>query len=177
MTVNGRPRWTCRTHVAKVAGGGRLRIAPLANLPVIRDLAADMTPFFDKWQGAHGRFAPSLSRADPPAALDPASRARRAADAGIECINCAVCFAACDVVRWNPDYLGPAALNRAWTLMNDSRDAGHAARLGAVAGAAGCHNCHSHRSCAEHCPQNLDPTAAIAGLKRMTLAALLKGEL
>ena len=33
MTVNGRPRWTCRTHVSKVARGGRLTIAPLENLP------------------------------------------------------------------------------------------------------------------------------------------------
>jgi fumarate reductase iron-sulfur subunit len=177
MTVNGRPRWTCRTHVDNVAKNGRLRIGPLANLPVIRDLVADLTPFFDKWQRAKGRFVPTCGRAEAPAAIDPQSRARRAADAGIECINCAVCHAACDVVRWNPDYLGPAALNRAWTLINDARDAGRAERLAAVSGAAGCHNCHSHQACAEHCPQNLNPTAAIAGLKRASLVALLKGEL
>src|ERR687892_2734740 len=59
MTVNGRPRWTCRTHVAKVARNGRLTIGPLENLPVIKDLAADMQPFFEKWQQAKGRFAPS----------------------------------------------------------------------------------------------------------------------
>ncbi len=47
-----------------------------------------------------------------------------AVDAGIECIGCGVCYTACDVVSWNPDYLGPAALNRAWTLVNDVRDAG-----------------------------------------------------
>src|SRR4051812_2207266 len=35
MTVNGKPRWTCRTHVADVAKEGRLDIAPLANLPVV----------------------------------------------------------------------------------------------------------------------------------------------
>jgi fumarate reductase iron-sulfur subunit len=42
MTVNGAPRWTCRTHVDKVARDGALTIAPLRNLPVIRDLVADM---------------------------------------------------------------------------------------------------------------------------------------
>ena len=177
MTVNGRPRWTCRTHVAQVALGGRLKIAPLGNLPVIRDLVTDMTPFFQQWQRAEGRFQPSLTRHDPPVPVRPESRARQAADAGIECINCGVCTAACDVVRWNPDYLGPAALNRAWTLVNDTRDGARAQRLEAVAGDAGCHNCHSHQSCAEHCPKGLNPTAAIAGLKRMTLAALLKGAL
>jgi fumarate reductase iron-sulfur subunit len=177
MTVNGRPRWTCRTHVDRVVSGGRLKNAPLANLPVIRDLVADMTPFFEKWQQAKGRFAPTLTRADPSAAIDPQGPARRAADAGIECINCAVCHAACDVVRWNPDYLGPAPLNRAWTLINDTRDGAQAERLAAVSAAAGCHNCHSHQGCAEHCPMGLNPTAAIAGLKRATLVALLKGRL
>ncbi|MCG8360541.1 MAG: 2Fe-2S iron-sulfur cluster-binding protein, partial [Kiloniellales bacterium] len=45
MTVNGVPRWTCRTHVKKVLRDGRLEIAPLRNLPVIKDLACDMTAF------------------------------------------------------------------------------------------------------------------------------------
>src|SRR5207247_10439927 len=57
MTVNGRPRWTCRTHVAKVAQRGRLTIAPLENLPVIKDLTVDMAPFFEKWQAGKGQFA------------------------------------------------------------------------------------------------------------------------
>ena len=177
MTVNGRPRWTCRTHVAKVAKDRRLRIAPLRNLPVIRDLAVDMTPFFEKWQAAGGRFRPTRTRADDLAAIPPDGPKRRAADAGIECINCAVCLAACDVAAWTPGDLGPAALNRAWTLQNDERDGAWAERLSAVSGSAGCHNCHSHQSCAEHCPAGLNPTAAIAGLKRMSLAALLKAGL
>ncbi|MBV8650558.1 MAG: 4Fe-4S dicluster domain-containing protein, partial [Alphaproteobacteria bacterium] len=102
---------------------------------------------------------------------------RQAADEGIECINCGVCYSACDVVAWDPDYLGPAALNRAWTLVNDVRDAGNRERLLAVAGDAGCHACHSHRSCALRCPKEIDPTNSIAGLKRATARAALKGTL
>jgi fumarate reductase iron-sulfur subunit len=177
MTVNGQPRWTCRTHVAKVARGSRLHIGPLANLPIIKDLVTDMGPFFEKWQRAKGVFAPSQTRAQPIARIRPGSRARIAADAAIECINCGVCYASCDTVRWNPAYLGPAALNRAWTLVNDERDAGNAARLAAVAASDGCHCCHTHQSCQEHCPLALNPTASIAGLKRRTAAAYLKGEL
>jgi fumarate reductase iron-sulfur subunit len=177
MTVNGRPRWTCRTHVSKVAASGRLEIGPLENLPVIKDLAADMRPFFEKWQQAKGVFAPSKTRADAIEEIRPDGAARIAADAAIECINCGVCYAACDTVRWNSDYLGPAALNRAWSLVNDQRDAGNPARLQAVAASGGCHACHSHQSCQEHCPQALNPTAAIAGLKRRTAAAYLKGEI
>jgi fumarate reductase iron-sulfur subunit len=177
MTVNGVPRWTCRTHVAKVARDGELEIAPLRNLPVIKDLVTDMSGFFDKWARAGGRLVPTTTRNDDVARVPPQSPARQAADAGIECIGCGVCYAACDVVAWNPDYLGPAALNRAWTLVNDVRDGARRDRLRAVAGDAGCHACHTHMSCVERCPKHLSPTAAIAGLKRATALAALKGEL
>ena len=124
MTVNGRARWTCRSHVKDVAGGGRLVIEPLRNLPRIKDLVCDLAPFFDKWRRAGGRFEGGRTRHDPMPAVDPTTDERRAVDEGIECINCAVCYSACDVVGWRPDYLGPAALNRAWTLVNDERHAG-----------------------------------------------------
>jgi fumarate reductase iron-sulfur subunit len=169
MTVNGTPRWTCRTHVDKVAKGSRVQIAPLANMPVVRDLVADMREFFDKWARARGQFKPTATRHDGFAAVKPDTRERREADAGIECIGCGVCYAACDVVKWKDDYLGPAALNRAWTLVNDVRDGGQRARLAAVAGDAGCHSCHTMMSCTKHCPKGLSPTRSIAGLKRATL--------
>jgi fumarate reductase iron-sulfur subunit len=107
----------------------------------------------------------------------PDSPPRVQADAGIECIGCGVCYAACDVVKWNPDYLGPAALNRAWTLINDVRGKENLERLRAVSGDAGCHACHTHVSCTERCPKHLSPTAAIAGLKREVAKAVLHGDL
>jgi fumarate reductase iron-sulfur subunit len=177
MTVNGVPRWTCRTHVDKVVRGETLEIRPLRNLPVIRDLVADMREFFDKWARAKGQFEGSRTRHDDFAAVKPASADRVAADAGIECIGCGVCYSACDVVSWNPDYLGPAALNRAWTLVKDERDRAKPERLLAVAGDAGCHSCHTHMSCTERCPKRLSPTASIAGLKKEVLKAALRGEL
>jgi fumarate reductase iron-sulfur subunit len=177
MMVNGRPRWTCRTLVAKVSTGGRIEIGPLENLPVIKDLATDMRPFFEKWRQAKGSFVPSKTRDDPIETITPGSAARLAADAAIECINCGVCYSACDTVRWNEDFLGPAALNRAWSLVNDERDAANAARLQAVAGSGGCHLCHSHQSCQEYCPQALNPTRSIAGLKRRVTRAYLSGDL
>ena len=177
MTVNGVARWTCRTHVAKVARDNRLELKPLANLPVIRDLVTDMREFFDKWARAQGRLTPTSSRADDFARIAPDAPARAAANAGIECIGCGVCYASCDVVGWRPDYLGPAALNRAWTLVNDARDGAQAERLRAVAGDAGCQSCHTHVSCTERCPKQLAPTAGIAGLKRAVAKAAWKGEL
>ena len=177
MTVNGRARWTCRTHVAKVASGNRLEIAPLANLTIVRDLVVDMRQFFDKWARAGGQFTRTASRHDDFARVAPDSPARREIDAAIECIGCGVCYASCDVVTWNPAYLGPAALNRAWTLQNDVRDGGRLERLAAVVGDAGCHACHTQAACTERCPKQLSPTASIAGLKRLSARAALKGEL
>lgn len=178
MTVNGQARWTCRTHVAKVVGAdGRLEIAPLAHLPVVKDLVTDMSVFFDKWARARGRFEGVQTRRDDFARVSPESPERRAANAGIECIGCAVCYGSCDVVQWRPDFLGPAALNRAWTLVNDVRDTGRTERLRAVAGDAGCHSCHTQGSCTERCPKGIAPTIAIAGLKRTVARAAVKGEL
>jgi len=177
MMVNGVPRWTCRTHVDRVARGDKLEIGPLRNLPVIRDLVTDMREFFDKWARAKGEFRGRSTKAEDFAKVRPDSAARVQADAGIECIGCGVCYAACDVVSWNPQYLGPAALNRAWTLVKDERDDKTLERLRAVAGDAGCHACHSHVSCTERCPKHLSPTAAIAGLKREVSKAVLSGAL
>ncbi len=59
MTVNGRPRWTCRTRVSQaVDRKGGCVLEPLRNLPVIKDLAVEMTPFFEKWRDAKGFFEP-----------------------------------------------------------------------------------------------------------------------
>jgi fumarate reductase iron-sulfur subunit len=177
MTVNGVPRWTCRTHVDKVAKEGAIEIGPLKNLPVIRDLVTDMSGFFDKWAKARGQFEGRTTRNDDFAKITPQSSTRQQIDAAIECIGCGVCYASCDVVAWNPDYLGPAALNRAWTLVNDVRDTTNPKRLRAIAGDAGCHACHTHMSCTERCPKQIAPTAGIAGLKRAVAKAALRGEL
>ncbi|MEE8364451.1 MAG: succinate dehydrogenase/fumarate reductase iron-sulfur subunit [Gammaproteobacteria bacterium] len=177
MTINGIPRWACRTHVQKVVKHNSLTIEPLRNLPVIRDLVCDMSEFFARWKQAEGQFRGDTSRDESVVRLSPDSPGRQLANAAIECINCAICYAACDVVSWNESYLGPAALNRAWSLLNDERDRYQLPRLKAVASGAGCYNCHSHQSCARYCPNELNPTASIAGLKRMATMAALKGEL
>ncbi len=176
MMVNGEPRWTCRTHVNKVAShDNSLTLEPLRNLPVIKDLAADLAPFFEKWVEAEAFHHPESTREDEIAAVDPESAERAGIDAAIECINCAVCYAACDTVAGNVDYLGPAALQRAWTQFQDERAGSKDAILDAVSGSGGCHNCHSMGSCAHYCPNELNPLIAIADLKRITAWRRLKG--
>lgn len=177
MTVNGKPRWTCRTHVSNVIDGDSLVIEPLRNMPIIKDLACDLSEFFDKWTRAQGRFVPTNTRQDAIEAIKPKDKKRRLANAGIECINCGVCYAACDVVEQDKQYLGPAALNRAWTLLNDVRDGGNVERLRTVSRDGGCQSCHSQQGCGHYCPNTLNPTQSIAGLKRAAAFATLKGEI
>ena len=73
MTVNGKPRWTCRTHVAQVTPDDKLEIGPLAHLPIVRDLVTDMREFFDKWARAKGEFKPTATRRDNFARVEPGS--------------------------------------------------------------------------------------------------------
>jgi fumarate reductase iron-sulfur subunit len=173
MTVQGKPRWTCRTRIGTVVKDNELTIGPLRNLPVIKDLATDMAPFFDKWAKAGAQYIPGDQDKGRMAQIEPGSKTRRAADLAIECIGCAVCYAACDTVAWRPDYFGPAALNRVWTLVNDDRDGDRNGHLKKVAGEDGCLSCHSHQSCAELCPKRLNPTASIGGLKRKSFLLAL----
>ena len=174
MVVNGRSRWTCRTRVSEVTGSDDLlRLEPLRNFTVVKDLAVDMVGFFDKWRDAKGHFDAGPAPHGDFAVVPPATAARQAADAGIECIGCGVCYSACDVVAWDPDYLGPAALNRAWTLVNDVRDRGNVERVAAVSGRNGCQACHTHMSCTAFCPKGIAPTYSIAGLKRAMMRQAL----
>jgi fumarate reductase iron-sulfur subunit len=155
-------------------------LEPLKNFTVVKDLAVEMTQFFDKWSDAKGYFEPKKSWQDVSqrdfAVVPPQSAERQAADAGIECIGCGVCYSACDVVAWDKDYFGPAALNRAWTLMNDVRDNARDARLKAVSGSAGCHACHTHMNCTQFCPKAIAPTYSIAGLKRAMMSRVFGGQ-
>ena len=174
MTVNGKPRWTCRSHVNDVIVGDSLVIEPLRSHPVVKDLVVDMAPFLDGWQKAGAVFKPTKTRHDSTARINPKDPARSSADAGIECINCAVCYSACDVVAWDQNYLGPAALNRAWTLVNDERHAERAVTLDLALGSGGCGSCHSMGNCTRHCPVGLSPSEGIAGLKKSAFKGLPK---
>ncbi|MFN7001118.1 MAG: 2Fe-2S iron-sulfur cluster-binding protein, partial [Elioraea tepidiphila] len=78
MTVNGKPRWTCRTRVETVAPDGCLTLEPLRNMPVVKDLVVDMAPFFAKWTAAHGVFTPRENLGADFAVVPPSSPERRA---------------------------------------------------------------------------------------------------
>jgi succinate dehydrogenase/fumarate reductase iron-sulfur protein len=163
VMVNEVPRWACRTSIERL-GIDTIRIAPLRFLPVVKDVLVDYEPFFTKYRAAQAYFVPRQERTEV-APISPALRERRAIDPNLECIACGACYASCTMLANDPEYLGPAALNRAFTLVRDSRDGARQERLSAVGGEHGCWRCHSLFNCTEVCPKHLSPTRAIQGLK------------
>jgi fumarate reductase iron-sulfur subunit len=173
--VNDVPRWACRTSIERL-GGETIRIAPLRFLPVVKDVLVDYEPFFTKYRPAQSYFVPRQEPTEA-APISPASRERRAIDPNLECITCGACYASCTMLAHGAEYLGPAALNRAYTLVRDSRDGLRRGRLAAVGGEHGCWRCHSLFNCTEVCPKHLSPTRALQGLKRAIVLDWLRTRL
>lgn len=162
VRVDGRSVLACQ----EVVGPQRshLRIEPVAGFPVIRDLIVDTTPFWEQW----ARVTPYLVPADgldEPAVVRPDSAERRAIDPALDCIQCGACFSSCGIAGLDRDFLGPAALNRALVLINDSRDAATARRTEVSTGPSGVDRCHYIYGCSGVCPKGLDPAAAIRRLR------------
>ena len=173
MVVNGREQLTCSTLVKTV--GNNLKIEPLRNLSVVRDLAVDLTPFFNAYQKTLPAFVP---RAD----LDknnfykiPHDSAEwKALNHQPQCIDCGACYSACTLVTLNPRYVGPMALNRALGLVVDPRDGRREERLDVVTGESGAFRCHTLGNCRDVCPRGISPTHSIERLKRLAAVGQLK---
>jgi fumarate reductase iron-sulfur subunit len=171
MVVDGRERWACRTRL-RTLGAGPIRVRPLYHFPLLRDLVVDMAPFAAKLGAVRGAFAPA-AEARGPARVPGDSAERRAIDAAIECIGCGMCLSACTMVAANARFPGPAALNRAFTLELDRRDAGREARWRVLLADDALARCHGQGACTEACPMGLAPSAAIAALRRRAAGRLL----
>lgn len=160
VEMDGTPVLACRTPVP--AGASRIGLAPLAALPVVRDLIVDTKPFFDAWRRITPFVVPD-GRPTPTAD----TKERALIDADRACITCAACFASCSMT--GDGFLGPAALTRAMVLIADSRDSRREERLAATAGMAGSGGCHYIGACTAVCPRGLDPARAIRRLRRWSV--------
>jgi succinate dehydrogenase/fumarate reductase iron-sulfur protein len=163
MVMNGRDGLACRTQLAGL--GKTVKVEPMRNMPVVKDLAVDMEPFFDKYRAVTPYLVPREDAAEP-AVIPTGSPLRDVIDEHLDCITCGACYSACSLVGSDPNYLGPAALNRAYCLTADVRDAAREQRLEAVTGQHGVWRCHSLYECAQVCPKNLIPTRAIRKLRK-----------
>jgi len=173
MTVNGDPALTCATRLTDYAPGP-LRVEPLANFPVIRDLVVDIDDFMRKlpavkpWllreeeQGVDG-----IEFLQTPAQLDEYQQYSM-------CINCMLCYSACPVYAIEPDFLGPAAIALAQRYNLDSRDQGAHQRMDVLATAEGIWACTYVGECTSACPKGVDPAGAIQRYKLTAATGTLR---
>jgi succinate dehydrogenase/fumarate reductase iron-sulfur protein len=168
MVVNGREQLACSTLVKTI--GNNLRIEPLRNLAVKRDLAVDMKPFFSAYQRTLPHFTPRTDlNLDDFYRIPHESKEWKALNHQPQCIDCGACYSACTLVTLHPRYLGPMALNRALNLIVDPREKSRSERLELVAGESGAFRCHTLGNCRDVCPRGISPTHSIERLKRLAV--------
>ena len=123
MTVNGEPKLTCATFLADYAPGP-VRIEPLRNFPVIRDVIVDIGDFMQKLSAVK----PWIIRdEEKPLAEGEYRQTPEQLDEYKQfsmCINCMLCYSACPVYGLDPEFIGPAAIALAQRYNLDSRDQG-----------------------------------------------------
>ena len=164
MTVNGDPALTCATFVESLLPGP-IRVEPLGNFPVIRDLVIEMSGFMEKLESIKPWIIRSEEKSlddgeylQSPAQLEDFKQFSM-------CINCMLCYAACPVYGLEPGFTGPALIALAQRYNLDSRDQGAVERNAELNTDEGIWQCTLVGECSEVCPENVDPAAAIQRYK------------
>ncbi len=163
MRINRKNRLACQTLLQDLNTRRPIIIEPIPYLPIIKDLVVDMADFFRKNEVIKPYL---ISKAPPPPAERLQSPAERALiDEAAKCILCGACTTGCPSNWSDPDYLGPAALLKAYRFIFDSRDEGAAERLDILDDQHGLWRCHTIFNCVDVCPKEINVTWHIAQLK------------
>jgi len=164
MTVNGVPKLTCATFLFDYAPGP-VRVEPLRNFPVLRDLVVDTSDFLVKLTKSKPWIVRTEERSledgeylQTPEQLDRYKQFSM-------CINCLLCYAACPVYGLDPLFSGPAAIALAQRYNLDSRDQGASERLDILSQHDGIWGCTFVGECTQVCPKHVDPAGAIQQYK------------
>ena len=164
MMVNGEPKLTCATFVAEYAPGP-VRIEPLQNFPIVRDLTIEMSDFMTKLKDVKPWIIRKNEKSveegeyrQTPAELETYKQFSM-------CINCMLCYSACPVYGLDSAFSGPAVIALAQRYNLDSRDEGAAERLDALSGHEGMWGCTFVGECTKVCPKHVDPAGAIQQYK------------
>ena len=164
MMVNGEPKLTCATFLADYAPGP-VRVEPLSNFPIIRDLIVDIGDFMRKL----ATVKPWIVREEekPLSAGEYRQTPEQLDDYKhySMCINCMLCYSACPVYGLDPHFIGPAAIALAQRYNLDSRDEGAAERVAVLSEHDGIWGCTFVGECTRVCPKNVDPAGAIQRYK------------
>ena len=162
MMVNGTPVLSCKAFLRDYEGP--VRVGPLANLDVTRDLVVVQSRMMQALPVVKSWLIPAAPPPEDEEYLQTPAQLERFRHLSM-CINCMLCYAACPQVALNPGYLGPGALALAQRYNLDSRDGGRLERAETVASDDGVWECTFIGECSEVCPKHVDPAGAIQQLK------------
>jgi fumarate reductase iron-sulfur subunit len=164
MTVDGEPKLTCATFLTDY-DPGPVRVEPLANFPLIRDLVVEIGDFLRKLP----KVKPWIVRdEDKPISEGEYLQTPKQMEEYKQysmCINCMLCYSACPVYGLDPDFFGPAAIALAQRYNLDSRDQGASDRLDLLIHPDGIWGCTFVGECTRACPKDVDPAGAIQRYK------------
>ncbi|MEM2909528.1 MAG: succinate dehydrogenase iron-sulfur subunit [Halobacteria archaeon] len=176
MMINDKQMLACFTRVLEL-GSSVVKVAPLKNYRIIKDLVTDFEELFQKER----QVKPYVIRHEVEELLNPTGTYKQTEDELLgyiqfaDCIECGMCSSACPVSATDPLYLGPMVLNRAYRFISDPRDLGLEQRLEVIDSEHGCWRCHFAASCSAVCPKGVDPAKAIQLLRRMLVKKAVLG--
>jgi len=178
MRINGRSALACkenigselaRDHSYTASGIPEITVAPMGNMPIIKDLVVDMTSFWDNLE-AVDPYVSTGARAVPEREFLQTPEERSHLDQNGNCIMCGACYSECNAREVNSDFVGPHALAKAQRMVADSRDATTENRLEdynkGTQGVWGCTRCYM---CNAVCPMDVAPMDQIGKIKQEIL--------
>lgn len=171
MRMDGAAVLACQTRMAPIAEAGHVPVvSSMGNLPIIKDLVVDMTPFWDKFLAVKPYLQPGYE--EPPEDKEfviPQERMNVIHKESL-CINCGCCVSECNAMESDPEFLGPQALAKGMRFVGDPRDGAKLERLEAYNSEHGIWDCTRCYFCNERCPKGVDPRDAIAKLGAESIA-------
>ncbi|MBN8560463.1 MAG: succinate dehydrogenase/fumarate reductase iron-sulfur subunit [Leptolyngbya sp. UWPOB_LEPTO1] len=177
MRINGRSALACKenvsSEVARFAPDAEIpeiTIAPMGNMPVIKDLVVDMSSFWANLK-AVDPYVSTASRQIPEREFLQSPEERDKLNQTGNCIMCGACYSECNAREVNPNFVGPHALAKAYRMVEDSRDDRSDDRLDkynqSTDGVWGCTRCYY---CNAVCPMEVAPMDQIGKIKQEILA-------
>jgi fumarate reductase iron-sulfur subunit len=160
IMLNGVPKLACAAFL-RDCPPGPIRVEPLANFPIERDLMIALDDFLEKLP----EIQPWIVRSNPRPVEEGEYRQTPEELADFKqyslCINCMLCYAACPVYQNDGDFLGPALLALAQRYNHDSRDQGREERQRRIWSDDATWACTFVGECSAVCPKGVDPAGAI----------------
>ena len=170
MKINGQSRLACKTLIAEIQHEGEtIKVDPMGNMPVIKDLVVDMDSFWDKIRAVEPYLQPEGPEPDRENLVSNDSMMRLAV--AMNCIMCGACVSDCTVLEVDDSFLGPAALAKGFRFAADPRDGHQEDRLKSYVEPSGIWDCTRCSMCVQACPKGVEPMERIMDMRVMAMEA------